>query len=251
MAVIRFYLAGRVAVEGRALVDQADLPGPQGRRVLVKLVLERHRPVPVEELAAATWGREVPSSSEQSLRAVISRLRSAITQAGGDGSRLVAESGCYQLRLPDAWVDVEAAANAVDRAEGALRTGRLVEAWSHATVASAIAERPLLPGEDIAWIDEQRAHLATVRWRSLAVLAHVWRERGDHTLAIETARRLVALDPLREASHQVLITTQVAAGDNAAAARAYVTCRQVLRTELGIDPSPATEALHRQVLGSG
>jgi DNA-binding SARP family transcriptional activator len=246
--VIRFYLAGRVAVEGRALVDQADLPGPQGRRVLVKLVLERDRPVPVDELAAATWGSDVPSSSEQSLRAVISRLRSAITQAGGDGSRLVAESGCYQLRLPDAWVDLEEAANAIDRAEGALRARQLGLAWSHATVASAIAERPLLPGEDVAWIDEQRRHLASLRWRSLAVLAEVWRERGDHTLAVETARRLVALDPLREASHQVLITSHVAAGDNAAAAGAYARCREVLRTELGIDPSPATQALHRSVL---
>ena len=246
--MIRFYLAGRVAVEGRALVDQSDLAGPQGRRVLVKLVLERDRPVPMDELAAATWGDDVPASSDQSLRAVISRLRAAITAAGGDGRRLVAESGCYQLRLPDAWVDVEEAANAIDRAEGALRTGDITAAWSEATVATAIARRPLLPGEDAPWMDAWRGHLDQVMMRSLAVLACVWQHRGDHVLAVEMATQLVALDPLREASHRLLMSSHLGAGDNARAAQAYAVCRDLLRSELGIEPSPTTRELHQRIL---
>ncbi len=247
----RFYLTGRVSIEGSALVDQAELPGRHGRLALVRLALARHRPVPTGELADAIWGVDVPTSVDISLRAVISKLRSAVAGAGAEATpspAIVFDAGCYQLRAPGAWVDVEAAANAVDRAEGAWRAGTSEAAWSHATVAASIARRPLLPGEDAPWVAEAQGRLRRVHVRALAVLTEVWRERDDHGLAVATAAELVALEPFREASHRALIAAHQAAGDAAEAARAYDACRRLLRDELGVDPSPETERLHRQVL---
>lgn len=231
------------------LVDQAELPGRHGRLALVRLALARHRPVPIGELADAIWGADVPASVDSSLRAVISKLRSAMIGAEASPAPTIAfDAGCYQLRAPGAWVDVEAAANAVDHAEGAWRAGTSEGAWSHATVAAAIARRPLLPGEDASWIAEAQGRLRRVHVRALTVLAEVWRERGDDGLAVATATELVALEPFREASHRALIAAYQAAGDAAEAARAYAACRRLLREELGVDPSPETERLHRQVL---
>ena len=250
IAVTRFYLTGRVSIEGSTLVDQAALPGRHGRLALVRLALARHRPVPTSELADAIWGPDVPASVDTSLRAVLSKVRSAVARAGADPApAIVADAGCYQLRAPGAWVDVEAAANAVDRAEGAWRVGTATRAWSHATVAASIARRPLLPGEDAPWIAEAQGRLRRVHLRALAVLADVWRERGDHALAVATAAELVALEPFREASHRALLAAHLAAGDVAEATRAYDRCRRLLREELGVDPSPETEQLHRRVLG--
>ena len=135
----RFYLTGRVAIEGSVLVDQADLHGRQGRLALVHLVLARHRPVPVGVLADAIWGADPPASVDTSLRAVVSRLRSALAAADPDPPATIAfDAGCYQLRAPGGWVDVEEAGNAVDRAEGAWRAGRPGDAWAQATVAAAM-----------------------------------------------------------------------------------------------------------------
>lgn len=245
----RFYLTGRVSIEGSSLVDQAELPGRHGRLALVRLALARHRPLPTGELADAIWGADVPASVETSLRAVISKLRSAVARAEATPSPTIAfDAGCYQLRAPGAWVDVEAAANAVDRAEGAWRAGGSEVAWQHATVAASIARRPLLPGEDAAWVAEAQGRLRRVHLRALAVLAEVWRERGDHGLAVATATELVALEPFREASHRALILAHQAAGDAAEAARAYEDCRELMREALGVDPSPETQRLHRHVL---
>jgi DNA-binding SARP family transcriptional activator len=79
---LRFYLTGRVAVEGSHTVDQSALPGRQGRLALVYLVVERHRPVPIHELASALWGDDPPRTWEASLRVVVSKLRRVLTQTG-------------------------------------------------------------------------------------------------------------------------------------------------------------------------
>jgi SARP family transcriptional regulator, regulator of embCAB operon len=250
--MVRFYLTGRVSIEGSRLVDQAALPGRHGRLALVRLVLARDQPLPVGELADAIWGGDVPASLDTSLRAVISKLRSAIARAEAVAVPTIAfDAGCYQLRAPGSWVDVEAAVNAVDRAEGAWRAGNSELAWSHATVAAAIARRPLLPGEDALWVGEARGRLRRVHVRALAVLAEVWRARGDHGLAVATAAELIELEPFREASHRALIAAHQASGDASEAARAYAECRRLLREELGVDPSPETERLHEQLLRRG
>lgn len=249
MGTTRFYLTGRLAVEGRALVDQAALPGRHGRLALVRLALARHQPLPSSELADAIWGAEVPASVDGSLRAIVSKVRTAIASADpGPATTITFDSGCYQLRSPEAWVDVEEASNAVDRAEGRLRSGQGDQAWGDATVAAAVARRPLLPGEDATWVVEARTDLRRVLMRALAVLAEVWRLRGDHGLAVATARELVALDPFREASHRALMAAHAAEGDLAAAVRAHDACRRLLADELGIDPSPATHELYVDLL---
>jgi SARP family transcriptional regulator, regulator of embCAB operon len=244
---LRFYLTGRVAVEGSAVVSQTGLPGRQGRLALVYLVLERHRPVPVDELADALWGPDLPPSWERSVRVLVSKLRRALDDAGG-GATIVSEAGCYQAMLGRAWVDVEAAVNALDRAEGAWRRGEPAPAWAEATVAAAVTRRPLLPGEDLRWVAEQRQLLGAVRARALEVLASVHLGRGDQVLARAAAEELVRLEPLREAGHRQLMRAHAAGGERAEALRVYGRLRTLLADELGVDPSPETTALHLTIL---
>ncbi len=67
------------------------------------------------------------------------------------------------------------------------------------------------------------------------------RRRFDPALAY--ARRWLALDPLDEAGHRLLMQIHAWAGDRAAAARQYEECVRVLAAELGIEPAPETTAL--------
>lgn len=159
---LRFYLTGRVAIETDRLVDQREMHGRQGRLALVHLTLERHRAVPVDQLAAAIWGEDLPPSWDPSLRAVISKLR-RVLESFDPSAAIASAAGCYQLLVGDAWVDVEAAADAVDQAEGALRRHATGEAWSQATVAAGIAGRPVLPGEEQPWVLALRDRLAGAR----------------------------------------------------------------------------------------
>ncbi|HXD11057.1 MAG TPA: BTAD domain-containing putative transcriptional regulator, partial [Anaerolineales bacterium] len=65
--------------------------------------------------------------------------------------------------------------------------------------------------------------------------------------AIPYARRLIALDPLNETSHRLLMQVYIQAGQHNAALKQYKVCEQVLRKELGVDPQPETRALYKQI----
>jgi DNA-binding SARP family transcriptional activator len=230
--------------DGRS-VDERRLPGRQGRRALAYLVLERSRPVPIDELAQAVWGTEDPSGAwETALSAIVSKLRAALRSLGRDAGTITTASGCYQLTLPaDAWVDIETARRALDEAEGHVRAGRVRQAWGPANVAASIAARPFLGGADADWITRTRASLRDTRVRALECLAGVASANREHPLAAQLAREVVELEPFRETGWQRLMRALASGGNRAEALRAYAECRQLMVRELGVAPSPETEAI--------
>ena len=247
---VRLFLTGRLSLEHEgAYLDAASLPGRQGRLALTYLGLSRTRPVPRDELVDALWGSRPPISVDTALSAIVSKLRGALAGVGVPAHVLTAHAGCYELRLPPAsTVDVESAANQLDRAEGALRAGDTGGAWSGATVAASILRRPLLPGEDADWLTSHRASLSNLLLRAYDCLADVWLERGNATLATSMAQEALALAPHREGSARRLMRAHAAAGDRGEALRVYEACRVRLRDELGVMPSPQTRALFAELL---
>lgn len=245
----RIYLLGRTLLEaGGAVWDPATFPGRQGRVVFTVLAWDRQR-WSRTAMADILWPEEVPEAWEGALSAIVSKLRRLLAQAGLDGV-LEGGDGAYELRLPEGtWVDVRGAVNALDRAEGLVRVGRMEQAWSEATVASAILRRPLLPGEELPWVEARRRELADLELRTLDCLCRVWLGRSEPTLAIRTARRLVELAPYRESAYARLMEGHLAAGNAAEAVRVYTELSRLLADELGISPSPEVQGLYERALG--
>lgn len=82
----------------------------------------------------------------------------------------------------------------------------------------------------------------------LARLAAGMAARRQHDLALAHARRWLALDPLDEAGHRLLMQIYAWAGDRAALARQYQQCADVLAAELGIEPASETTELYNALL---
>ena len=239
-------------MDGRLVLHERQFRGKQGRLAFVYLVCERARTVPREELAAVLWPQESPPAWDAALSALVSRVRGLLASdilRGRDVS-LSRGFGQYQILLPsDTWIDLEAGASAIDEAEGRLRAGDPGGILGPATVAAAIAERPLLSGVDGEWVESKRRRLERQLLRALDCLSHMWLSTGEPVHAVETASRAVTLDPFRESSHQLLMRSLVATGNRAEAVRAYQRLRSVLSSELGTDPSPETEAVYLEILG--
>lgn len=115
--------------------------------------------------------------------------------------------------------------------------------------AAALYRGPLLagiaspdPGFD-DWLSEMRRHAADRAASVYGQLAARQSGAGKFHEAVRTAEALVQLDSLRESSHRLLMSAHVAAGERALALVQYKTCRDILRRELGVEPSAATEAL--------
>lgn len=249
-AQLRVYLTGRVRVErGEVLVDEADLPGRQGRLALALLIAERDRPVPRDELAEELWGENLPAAWDKGLRALLSKVRHALGTVGIAPEALSYAFGCYQLQLPaDAWVDVEAASDAVHRAEVALAAGAPQHAYGWAYVGYHITRRPLLVGEEGPWATRYRRWLQGLRLRALDCVVEYNTATGEFPEAVRAAEDALALDPLRESTYQRYMRALAAAGSRGEALRVWQRCRQVLADELGTSPSAQTESVYLEIL---
>ena len=91
--------------------------------------------------------------------------------------------------------------------------------------------------------EELRQELAAV----LTMLADEYCRAGEAHRAIPHTRRLVALDPVNEASHRRLMDVYIQAGQHNAALKQYQICEQILRKELGLDPQPETRELYKRI----
>jgi YVTN family beta-propeller protein len=248
---VRVSLTERLRIEaGGAVVDEARLPGRQGRFVFAYLVAAQGHPVARGELAEALWGDVPPATWEKALSLLVSKLRAVLTECGLDASEHLTNAfGCYQLTFPSGtWIDVVAADEAATAAQRAVAAGDLERARAEASTAETIARRTFLPGEDGRWVAEERAGLRETLVRAIDCLAEVNRLSGDSAAAIRAAEELIVLEPFRETGYRRLMEAHIAAGNRAEALRVHEQCRHLLAEELGAYPSPETESIYRRLL---
>jgi DNA-binding SARP family transcriptional activator len=121
-------------------------------------------------------------------------------------------------------------------------------ALRHAEVALAQYRGDLLPGLYDDWVLEARADLQRRCVELCALVSELRSQRGDHTGALEAARRRIRLQPLEEVGYRVLIELQADQGDRAGAISTYHRCASLLERELGVRPSSATRAALQRVV---
>ena len=224
--MLRVRLLGDLTVE----VDGSRVDAPASRRarsLLGWLALDR-RMHARSSLAARFWPDVLDESARTSLRSALSALRRAL---GPDSERyLIATRDDVGLAPEElVWTDVAEFDRCVAR-------DQLEEALE-------LCRGELLASLDDDWVferrDEHRDRVAGV----LAQLAARAESTDDLQAAIGFTRRQAALDPLAEEPQRELMRRLAAAGDRAAAIRAYERFSQRLRDELRIVPSPATREL--------
>jgi DNA-binding SARP family transcriptional activator len=222
-----------------------ELRGKQGRQLFAFLVVNRNRAVSRDELVDAVWPFKAPANAGAALSTLLSHLRRAL------GADAIQGRGELQLHLPpDAWIDVEAAAEAIGRAEAAIAREEWSAAWSPAQVALSIAERGFLPGHDAPWIDVRRRDLDELLLETLEAVATLGVRLGgsELTAAERAARRLIELTPMRESGHVALMEIHEARGNAAEGLRIYEDLRQRLRDELGTAPGATAQQVHMRLL---
>ncbi len=116
-----------------------------------------------------------------------------------------------------------------------------------APCAGGLRGRPGLPACYDDWIAIERLRLRQQYYSVVERLAHSRELAEDWRAAIDLAERLLAYDPLREATYRLLMRLHAANDDRAAALRVYRACVAVLRQELGAPVSATTEALGRRL----
>ncbi len=151
---------------------------------------------------------------------------------------------------PGAYVDLDAAGEALARAEAAAGPEAAADA---AGECLAIAGGGFLTGDEAPWVQEHRRDVEALRLRALEALATAGLQLGGARLAAaeDAARALVEAAPFRESAHCLLMSALAARGDVAEALRVYDELRVRLRDELGTAPGADAQAIHRRLLEAG
>ena len=247
---MRVELLGDVRlVTPTAVVEGAPLASRRVRIALAVLALERARAVDRHELAEAIWPRELPPTWASALRTVLSQTREALAGIGLGADALRADAGQVRLHLPaGSSTDIEEVIALTEAAEQAELAGDIEMAIAAATRSAEQLQRELLPFEDGAYLRSWRARLGTARQRALGIQASALVRGGRPHQAIAVAEQAVAAAPFDEDATRRLMSALAAAGDRAQALRAHTRLRVLLREELGVNPSPATERLYLDIL---
>jgi predicted ATPase/DNA-binding SARP family transcriptional activator len=230
---LRLYLLGASRIEHHSLL--IHLPTRKAQALLAYLVLhpkEHSR----EKLAALFWGDSTDQEARRSLRVALAMLRSQLGE-----NLLLAGRETVQID-PDylIWIDVL-------EFETQATQGLASYPPDPTTINLDLYQGDLLPDLYDDWVISERERYRQLYLDLLLHLAQHWRSQGEYRRVIDLASRVLAQDPANEAAHQYLMFAHFAIHDRNAALRQYEACVRSLRDELGVDPSPETQALYKRV----
>jgi TolB-like protein len=217
-----------------------DLPGQKERALLAYLAMSPGDAHPRERLAGLLWSERGDRQARDSLKQALMRLRRCLDAAQGGALHANRET----IALDRSAVSVDALTF-----ERLIRDGTL----DSLVEAAAIYRGDLLEGiavhdpafED--WLLVERLRLRQLLDRALTRLMSQALDAGDVERAAEAARRLLLLDPLCEAAYRTLMQIHADQAQTAQALKLYDALRERLHRELGVQPEPATVALHGRI----
>jgi DNA-binding SARP family transcriptional activator len=214
------------------------------RAVLVALLIDAGRTVPVPRLATLVWGHDPPPSMRKAVQVYVSRLRRSLAEM--PDLQVVTDPDGYRLQCPPELIDLHAfrrlVADARRHGIPSRRAALLREAlglWRGTPFADTG------PGGLREWVapmlEEER----------LAALEGLFRARlacGEHAEILGPLTSLAGEHPLREQLIGLLMVALYRCDQTAAAAGVFRQLRGRMVRETGLEPGAMLVALHRQIL---
>jgi predicted ATPase len=100
------------------------------------------------------------------------------------------------------------------------------------------------------WAFDEREHYHQLYIKVLLRAIEVLRAQSEYNTAIQYAKKLLIHETTNEQAYQHLIFCHVTLGDRHGALQQYEACRNVLETELGVEPARETRALYEWITQS-
>ncbi|MFC4031605.1 BTAD domain-containing putative transcriptional regulator [Streptomyces polygonati] len=225
--------------------------GPQQRTLLVVLLANARRLVPIESLIDELWGDKPPRHVENALQAHISRLRQqlALLESADGPSRLVTHPSGYRLMVADEEVDAAVLAAGVERirsrpqdddpAVTVRELRRMLELWRGPVFGGPVGGRLCRAAA---------TRYEEMRLAALELLFDSELRNGDHVRIIPELQALLTEDFYKERFRQQLMVALYRSGRQADALAVYRELWRRLTDDLGLEPSPTMRDYERAIL---
>ena len=239
--MISVKLFGKLSV---AKSDGSAIPISGGKTLgmVAYLALNTEMPPSRDRLMALFWGDRFTNQARQSLRQAIAKLKRTLDEDGED--LIITDQDRVGFNPDKVRVDVDEF------------TSLSTDLSSPATESAvALLNGPLLDGlygqqaEFEDWIVSERQRISALTLSVLERAAEQNLKEGNTNGAIDLARRIVTIDPLRDAGQAVLIRILAQQGERAAAIQQFNSYQETLRRELDVGPGPELLKLIQEIKG--
>jgi DNA-binding SARP family transcriptional activator len=232
--MIRLHTLGTFEIrdeDGELLPKPATL---KSQSLLAFLAYNRQINHPRERLAGMFWGDRSDRKARRSLSTAVWHIRCCLPNP----DFICSDLGSINLDpVAPVWLDAEVFAEHASRRN-----------LADLQAAAALYRGDFLDGFYDDWVLTERYRLESLHAEVLARLMAGYESSADHGAALAAAVQLLENDPLREDAHRVAMRAHCLLGRRSAALKQYAQCRQVLREELGIEPTAETLSLHQAIL---
>ncbi|MEM7127842.1 MAG: BTAD domain-containing putative transcriptional regulator [Chloroflexota bacterium] len=251
-----------VAVDGQPITH---FPTDKVRALLAYLAVEAEQPHNRSTLAALLWPDINSKHALRNLRNTLHRLKQTLDKRSPDLIDQLLEITRQTIQFkpeistqPAQTIMVDItdfqALVAANQIHQHARLADCPDCLSRLTEAAGLYQGELLAGFGLVdappfeeWLTLRREMLHQQAIIVLQSLAEAYEAQADYDRAHTFAQRLLSLDTYREDAHQQLMRLLALRGLPDQALAQYASCRQLLRTELGVEPSPETVALVEQI----
>jgi DNA-binding SARP family transcriptional activator len=225
---------------------------PKVCQVLGMLLFSANRVVELDALIEELWADRPPHSAVTTAQTYIYHLRKMLARhaaAGAQVPRLESRAPGYLLRIEPGQIDAVVFERLYRQGRSLLDEHRPEEAAQRLAQALALWRGPALANVCAGRLLEgQIAHLHELKIAALETRIAADMQLGRHRELICELRAIVAAHPLNEWFHAQLIFALSATGRRGEALDAYQDLRQLLDTDLGLEPSAELQRLQHQVL---
>lgn len=216
--------------------DGAPLALSIGNQRLLCFLALHDRPLQRQFVAGVLWPDATERQAAANLRSALWRLNQP-----ADAPPSVVATTQHLAVAPAVEVDLRAAVSAANE---------LLERTASAPPPVETFTGDLLPDWYDDWVVIERERFRQVRLHALEAICRAQTAAGHFHEAIEAGLAAVEGEPFRESAHRVLIEVHLAEGNRFEAIREYERFRSMLRTEIGVEPSPLMDALLERARGS-
>ncbi|WP_438295743.1 BTAD domain-containing putative transcriptional regulator [Streptomyces sp. HUAS TT7] len=240
---MRFGLLGplHAQIAGRAV----PLNGPRQAKMLAALLIDANSVVAMERLVAVMWDTNAPATAVRQVQDAVSGLRRNLVACGAPGTLISTRRGGYEIHLAQDQLDLlefdherSLAEQRTTPLETAVALRRALACWR----GDALVDTPSQVLEiDAARLNEKRA--ATHK-QCLAIELDL----GRHREVIDELTALLREHPYDEQVAEHLMVALYRCRRQGEALQVYERLRRTLADELGVDPTPPLQALHRRIL---
>jgi LuxR family transcriptional regulator, maltose regulon positive regulatory protein len=222
----------------------------RARDILCFITSRPHHRAAKDTIIDTFWGETDLEVVEKNFHPTISHIRKALNSNQPlKQNFLLYREGDYQLSKEFSYrIDIDEFEMLMDEGDQARQSNNPEVVGKTYEAALKLYRGEFMQGSYDPWVEAQRVYYREQYLRLLQLLAGVAQKMEDWPKSLTLAQRILLEDQFREDIHCLIMRAHGALGNRGAVREHYEGFKRMLLSELGVEPTPATRKLYRELV---